>query len=232
MPLSDPGRPPTSPIRVLIVEDHRVLAQGLELALSLHADIQVVGTAGTAEDAVRQAAELNPDVVLMDFHLPDATGAEAAQRLRAGGEDSGRPAVVMLSGDTSDDAMLQAIEAGVSAYISKTEFASQVADAVRKAADGDMLVDRSTLMRLISHQQRKSKRADEASRLRRSLTQRELDVLRLMAEGLDSHQMAERLHISVTTVRGYVQAVIEKLGAHSRLEAVAKASAHRLLDVT
>ena len=218
------------------MEDHRVLAQGLELALSLHGDIEVVGTAATAAEAVEKAAELLPAVVLMDFHLPDATGAEAARRIKEATESNhpaqSIPAIVILSGDTSDDAMLQAIEAGVSAYISKTEFASQVAEAVRKAADGDMLVDRSTLMRLISHQKQKAQLEGDRTKLQRSLTQRELDVLRLMAEGLDSHQMAERLHISVTTVRGYVQAVIEKLGAHSRLEAVAVAGAHRLLEIT
>ena len=217
-------------IRVLIVEDHRVLAQGLELALSLHADIEVVGMAASAEEAVSQAAQLSPTVVLMDFHLPDANGAEAASRIRAAAIDRPGPAIVILSGDTSDDSMLKAIEAGVSAYISKTEFAGQVAEAIRKAAEGDMLVDRSTLIRLIKHQKVKAHQEGHRSKLQQSLTQREIDVLRLMAEGLDSHQMAERLHISVTTVRGYVQAVIEKLGVHSRLEAVAVAASHRLLE--
>lgn len=222
-----PETPQAARIRVLIVEDHRVLAQGLELALSFQEGLEVVGTAATAAEAVEKAAELNPDVVLMDFHLPDASGAQATRDIRTA--TATPPAVVILSGDTSDDAMLEAIEAGVSAYLSKTEFASQVADTVRQAAQGDMMVDPKTLIRLMSVQKKRHLDGQERERLKASLTQRELDVLRLMAQGQDSRQMAEQLHLSVATVRGYVQDIIEKLGAHSRLEAVAMATTHRLL---
>ena len=230
---------PEDRISVLIVEDHRVLAQGRELALGLHDDLAVGGTADSAAEAVEKAHLHDPDVVLMDFHLPDATGAEAAKRIRAAtraGHSAGndgdpeRPAIVMLSGDTSDETMLAAIEAGATAYVSKTEFATQVAEAVRKAANGDMLVDPRTLVRLLGQQRRRQEDEAERRRLRASLTKREADVLALMAQGLDTKQMAEELELTTATVRGYVQSVIEKLDAHSRLEAVATAAAHRLLD--
>lgn len=209
-----------------------MLAQGLELALGLHADLAVVGTADSAAEAVEKARDCDPDVVLMDFHLPDATGAEAAMRIRAASRDGDaeRPAIVMLSGDTSDETMLAAIEAGATAYVSKTEFATHVADAVRRAANGDMLIDPRTLLRLLGQQRRRQEDEAERNRLRASLTKRETDVLTLMAQGLDTKQMADELELTTATVRGYVQGVIEKLDAHSRLEAVATAAAHRLLD--
>lgn len=212
---------------MLIVEDHRVLAQGLELAFSFQDGMEVVGTAATAAEALEKARELSPDVVLMDFHLPDATGAQATREIKTA--TAKPPAVVILSGDTSDEAMLEAIEAGVCAYLSKTEVASRVAETVRQAAQGEMLMDPKTLIRLMNVQKQRHQDGQARERLRNSLTQRELDILRLMAQGQDSRQMAEQLHLSVATVRGYVQDIIEKLGAHSRLEAVALATAHRLL---
>ena len=218
----------TKPITVLVVEDHRVLAQGLQLALGMHDDIAVIGAVTTAQEAIDECTRHAPDVVLMDFHLPDATGAQATRQIKENCPDI---AVVILSGDTGDEAMLAALEAGVAGYISKTEFASEVAAAVRRAAAGEVLVDPATLLRLLNHQKLRQVRTDERNRLRQSLTQRELEILKLMATGLDSQDMAERLHISVTTVRGHVQSVIEKLGAHSRLEAVALATTHDLLQM-
>ena len=203
---------------MLIIEDHLVLAEGLELALGLQADIEVLSTHQTAQDGVRAAEAAQPDVVLADYHLPDGTGAVAAQRIRAVCPDT---AVVMLSGDSSDAALLAAVESGVSAYVSKTAMADRVAEVVRRVAAGEMLVRPETIARLLQ--------AGRRGEARPQLTDREQETLRLMAEGLGSKAMATRLGIGVTTVRGHVQNVIEKLGAHSRLEAVAIARERGLL---
>lgn len=215
--------PGESRVRVLIIEDHLVLAQGLQLALGLHADIEVLSTHQTVADGVQAARDTKPDVVLADYHLPDATGAQAAAQIREASPDT---SVVILSGDSSDASLLAAVESGVSAYVIKTEMATTVADVVRRAARGEMLVKPATIARLLQAE-RETQRSKDALPI---LTDREKDTLRLMNEGLDSKAMARRLGIGVTTVRGHVQNVIEKLGAHSRLEALAAARQAGLLD--
>jgi DNA-binding NarL/FixJ family response regulator len=212
--------------RVLIVEDHQVLADGLELALERSGDLHVVGTAGTVVDAVELAHAQEPDVILMDFHLPDGTGAEAANRIRA---ELPKAAVVILSADTGDEAMLAAIQAGASGYLVKSEAVAQVVSAVRKAAEGEMLIPAATLAGLLARQHQRASQQAERQRLLGQLTPREVEILKLMAEGLDNYDIADRLVIGYTTVRGHVQNVLEKLGAHSKLEAVARAGEYGLL---
>ena len=214
-------------IRVMIVEDHQVLADGLELALGRSPDVEVVGSAGTVTDAVELAYQQQPDVILMDFHLPDGTGAEAATRIRA---ELPRVAVVVLSADTGDEAMLAAIQAGASGYLVKSEAVAKVVAAVRKAAEGEMLIPAATLAGLLARQHQRAHQQAERQRLLGQLTPREVEILKLMAEGLDNYDIADKLVIGYTTVRGHVQNVLEKLGAHSKLEAVARAGEYGLLD--
>jgi two-component system, NarL family, nitrate/nitrite response regulator NarL len=210
-------------IRVLIVEDHQVLAEGLEFALGRQPDLEVVGVVGSVAEAAPRAIEERPHVVLMDFHLPDGNGAQASTAIRRQLPDV---AVVILTADTAESSMLAAVQAGARGWLVKTATAAQVVDAVRRAAAGEMLIPSATLARMIELQQEESDR----QRVRDSVTPRELQVLQLMAEGLDSRAIAENLVLSLPTVRGYVQTVIEKLGTHSRLEAVARARALGLLD--
>ena len=214
-------------IRVMIVEDHQVLADGLELALGRSHDTEVLGSVGTVTDAVELARAQHPDVILMDFHLPDGTGADAATRIRA---ELPKVAVVVLSADTGDDAMLAAIQAGASGYLVKSEAVSKVVSAVRKAADGEMLIPAATLAGLLARQHQRQHQQAERTRLLGQLTPREVEILRLMAQGLDNYDIADRLVIGYTTVRGHVQNVLEKLGAHSKLEAVARAGEYGLLE--
>jgi DNA-binding NarL/FixJ family response regulator len=216
------------PIRVLIVEDHRVLAEGLQLALERHADLRVAGLASTVAEATRLAAEERPDVVLMDHHLADGTGVEAARAIRAQLPDV---VVVMLTGDTSEEVLLAAVEAGACGFLLKSQAVmAEVADAVRRAAAGEMLIPANTLVALIARQGRRARQESERSRLLGLLTPREREVLGLMARGLDNRAIAAQLVVSFTTVRGHVQSILEKLGAHSKLEAVARASEYGLLE--
>jgi DNA-binding NarL/FixJ family response regulator len=214
-------------IGVLIVEDHRVLAEGLEIVLSRAPGLRVVGVAATVAQAVLLAGTAAPDVVLMDEHLPDGNGSDAARAIRVIAPNI---AVVMLSGDTSEASIFAAVQAGASGYLAKTMSAAPIVDAVRRAHAGEMLLPPEMLVDLLRSERQRSLERAERDKLRASLTPREREVLGLMATGLDNQAIADRLTLSFSTVRGYVQAVIEKLGAHSKLEAVVKANSLGLLD--
>lgn len=217
----------SDPLRVLIVEDHQVLADGLELAIGRHSDLAVVGQAGTVADATRLAAESAPDVVLMDYHLPDGSGADAARAIR---KQLPGTAVVILTAETSEDAVLASVEAGAVGFLRKSEAAEKVVEAVRRAAEGEMLIPPAMLVGLIARQRQRAQEEAERNRLLGELTPREREVLQLMSKGFDNKTIAEQMVISLTTVRGYVQNVLEKLDAHSKLEAVARAGEYGLLD--
>ncbi|MDE3112105.1 MAG: response regulator transcription factor [Chloroflexota bacterium] len=217
----------TAPIRILIVEDHPIVAEGLRLTLSRAEDLDVVGTARGVADARVIASDVRPDVVLLDYHLPDGTGADAARAIRETAPDA---VLLMLSADASDDAMLAAIEAGVSGYVVKSEAVAGIAESVRRAAAGEMLIPPTALTALLARLQQRRQQEARRAALRERLTPRETEVLERMAHALDNQAISDQLGISVATVRVHVQNVIEKLGAHSRLEAVILAQEHHLLS--
>jgi DNA-binding NarL/FixJ family response regulator len=220
--------PPERPaINVLLVEDHILVAEGLGAMLNATGDIRVVGTAATAADAVRLAAEERPAVVVMDSHLPDGSGADIAGRIR---EQQPQVAIVFLSADESEAAMIAAVRAGACAYLPKSRATADVVEAVRRAAQGEMLIPAGQLARLLARSHEMARDEHERRRLRDALTRREKEVLGLMAEGLDNRAIAADLGIGFTTVRGHVQNILEKLDAHSKLEALACAARYALLD--
>ena len=201
------------PIRVLIVEDHLVVAEGLAALINNQTDMKVVGQVGTVADSVGAATELRPDVVLLDFRLPDGTAPDAASAIR-----SMRPEakMIFLTREDSDAARFAAVQAGASAFIHKSRAASEVVSAIRDVARGKMLITPRTIASLLS------KRRTIDAQLDR-LTPREREVLRLMAEGSPSRAVAAELGISYTTVRTHIRSLGSKLGVHSKLEAIVKA---------
>jgi len=213
-------------IRVLVVEDHRLLAEGLVALLRERADFDVLGWAATVREALVMAAEGQPHVVLMDSRLPDGTGAEAAAGIRRRHPEV---AILFLSVDDSYDAMLAAMEAGARGYLSKSVAATELEAAIYGAADGDMLISAELLATLLSHQHDRGARPAEPARRIGELTSRERDVLELLAVGLDNREIARRLGITYGTVRTHVRNLLEKIGAHSRLGAVVRAAEDGLL---
>ena len=201
------------PVRVLIVEDHRVVAEGLAALINHQTDMKVVGEASTVAECAAAAAELRPDIVILDFRLPDGTGAEAAAAIR---EVRPEAKMIFLTREDSDAARFAAVQSGASAFIHKSQAASAVVDAIRDVARGRMLITPRTIATLLS------KRRAIDSQLE-SLTAREREVLQLMAEGLPSRGVALRLGISYTTVRTHIRSLGSKLGVHSKLEAIVKA---------
>jgi two-component system response regulator DevR len=200
------------PIRVLIIDDHRMFAESLARLLSDEPDIDVIGVCPTGAEGVAQAAELSPTVVLVDYRLPDLDGVAITSQIKERAPDT---YVVMLTGSADDGVLLTAIEAGCSGYLSKDRAAAEVADAVRLAAAGEATISPRELARLLPKLGRNQRAAGG------DLTAREREVLGMLATGLANSAIAATLHLSVNTVRNYVQSILTKLGAHSKLEAVA-----------
>ena len=207
-------------IRVLICDDHQVVATGLAMVLDGQPDIEVVGVAGTVAEVCQLSTTLRPHVVLMDYALPDGDGVTATAAIKAAQPNVN---VVMLTSYVDEEVLVAAIEAGCSGYVTKHKGAQELTTAVRLAANGEALVSPDMLARLLP-------------RLRRShqgvgsdLTPREREVLDLLADGSSKEAIAERLFLSTNTVRNHIQNILIKLGVHSRLEAVALASREGLV---
>ncbi len=209
-----------TPIRVLIVEDHQVVADGLTALLNDQPDMTVVGSAASVADSIARAQELRPDVAVVDFRLIDGTGADAGLGIRQVRPDT---KLIFLTREDSDVARFAAIEAGASAFIHKSQAASEVVNAIRTVAAGGTLFTPRTIATLLN------KRREMDSQLE-SLTPREKEVLRLMAEGTSSRDIAARLGISYTTVRTHIRSLGGKLGVHSKLEAIVKARELALIE--
>jgi len=214
-------------INVLLVEDHRLMFEGLSSLLTEYSDINVLGVATTVADAIAKASLLKPDLVLMDYRLPDGDGAQASERIRSLLPDT---AVLFLSADPSEASIMRAVEAGASGYVSKGASAEELVNSIRKAAEGEFLLEAATMVRLLEQRHLSQQKATEQQRLISDLTPRERDVLTLMARGLDNYEISEELGIGYGTVRGHVRGVLEKLGSHTRLHAVAAARKAGLLD--
>lgn len=208
------------PIRVLIVEDHQVVADGLAALLGDQADITIVGSAPSVAESLVLAADSAPDVLLLDFRLPDGTGAEAGARIR-----ELRPEVklIFLSRVDSDAARMAAVEVGASAYLHKSHAASEVVDAIRHVARGGNLMTPQSIAALLNRTRARDAQVQ-------SLTQRERSVLQLIAKGISSREIARQLGISYTTVRTHIRSLGRKLGVHSKIEATAKARELGLVD--
>jgi DNA-binding NarL/FixJ family response regulator len=207
-------------VRVLIVDDHRVVADGIRLVLGQHADLEVVGVAADAAEALALVPATRPDVLLMDYQLPDATGAELAARLR---ERQPGLRVLFLSMVMNDALLREAVKAGARGYLLKTQPAAELVDAVRRTAAGELLIPAATLAGLIAG-------SEDDTQLLDRLTPREHEILRLLAEGLDNRGIAVRLGIGYVTVRSHLRSLSSKLNAHSKLEVLARAAELRLID--
>ena len=215
------------PVSVLIVDDHRVVARGLALALEGEPDLHIAGVAESVKAAVAAASELLPDVVVSDFHLPDGTGADVVQGVK---EVAPAAKVLILSADVEDETMLSAVDAGAAGYLEKTIDERELAAAVRRVAAGEILIPPATLVRLLGRQRALRREEAEQAAATALLTPREREILALVAQGLDGKTIARRLGISLSTARWHTQKVIEKLDAHARLEAVARAVALGLVE--
>jgi NarL family two-component system response regulator LiaR len=199
------------PTRVLIVDDHGVVREGLRAYLELEPDIQVVGEAKDGLEAVRRAAELQPDVVLMDLVMPNMDGVDATSRIK---EQQPATHVIILTSFLDDERVVPAIRAGATSYLLKDVAASDLARAIRGARAGQAQLHPEVARRLM--QQVTSPRKPDAGA---QLTDREREVLRLLADGRSNKEIARTLVVSERTVKGHVSNILGKLGLQDRTQA-------------
>ena len=209
------GDPPTTPTRVLVVDDHLTFAQLLSRALDAEPDLECVGHSLNAEDGVAAAVSLAPDIVLMDLHLPDRDGISATAELTARDPEI---KVLILTAHASPVEMSRAGAAGASGFLAKDGSLEDVLSALRTARRGSLILPAGVLAEFSRHA--RAPAHDPVS----TLTPRELEVLHLLGQGRDLRTIAKELGVSLHTCRGYVKSILAKLEAHSQLEAVVVAS--------
>jgi DNA-binding NarL/FixJ family response regulator len=222
------SKPAGELVHVLIVQSHPLLASALAHVVDGEADFTVSAVSASGADALEAAAIDRPDVVLIDFRLPDVTGPEAARMLQSAHAEA---AIVFHSADESEAALLDAVDAGATAYLTKDATAGQIVEAVRRASRGEVLIPGDLFARAIARQRGAASGRHLRDRLFAEFTPRELDILNLLAEGLDTNAMASQLGIAPHTVEWHVRHVIEKLQVHSKLQAVIAAARRGLIEL-
>jgi two-component system, NarL family, nitrate/nitrite response regulator NarL len=209
-----------TPIRVLVVQDHRLLAAAIVEILEREPDLSVYAVASSGAEAVRLATQEAVGVVLMSYRLPDMTGAAAAAKIRTARPET---PIVFHTADDSETALLDAIDAGASAYLTVQATSGEIVEAIRRAEQGEVLIPVALFARAIARQRRHVIEQGEREKLLAEFTPRELEVLRVLARGLDTPTIADHLGIAPHTVEWHLRHVIEKLRVHSKLQALVAA---------
>jgi DNA-binding NarL/FixJ family response regulator len=211
--------------RILLVDDHDIVRLGLMTLLNDQPDMEVIGEASTAAEAVRAAVKLQPDVVLMDIRLPGEGGIEAAAQVTRSIPNS---KVVMLTSFADDELVVRAIRAGAVGYVLKQVGNEELLRAIRAAARGEALLDPSTTARLLSRVREAERKAEEDAF--RDLSDREMDVLVHLAKGKTNAEIGVLLNLSEKTVGNYVSNMFDKLQLSNRIELAAYAYEHHLFE--
>ena len=206
-------------IKVVIVDDHLMLAESLAATLNSCADIDVVALASSCRDALTVATSHQPDVMLLDQRMPDGFGTDIVGKVL---ESSPQTKVLLVTAETGDDVLTKAIRAGASAVIPKGKPAAVVISSVRAAANDEALITPEALRKVLSRLTGDQPGGD--------ITSRELEVLRLLARGTSTSAISAGLHVAPATTRNHIQSIMTKLGAHTRLEAVAIARRTNILS--
>ena len=226
---ADGGPEASDPIRVVICDDHALFRRGLTMVLADEVDIEVVGEAEDGDAAVAAAEQLAPDVVLMDVRMPKRSGIEAT---RAIAEVVPTARIVMLTVSDEEEDLYEAVKAGAAGYLLKEISIEEVAEAIRAVMTGQSLITPSMASKLLAEFSNLSKKAEARHAVPvPRLTDRELEVLRLVAQGMSNKEIAVELYISENTVKNHVRNILEKLHLHSRMEAVVYAVREKILDL-
>lgn len=223
----DEGEDAQDPIRIVVADDHDLYRRGMQAVIGLEGDIDIVGEASHGTEAVEMASALVPDVVLMDVRMPRTNGIEACREIKRR-VPSAKVLMLTMSDDESD--LFEAIKAGASGYLLKDLPADEVSAAVRSVHAGQSIIPPSMAAELITEFSRLSHESDTGPSAAPHLTDRELEVLRLVARGHANKEIARALFISENTVKNHVRNILEKLQLHSRVEAAMYAMRRNLID--
>jgi DNA-binding NarL/FixJ family response regulator len=218
------------PIRVLVVDDHALFRRGLQMVLGSEDDIEVVGEASDGAEAISVATETTPDIVLMDVRMPRRGGIDATTAIK-GAVPSSKIIMLTISDEEAD--LYDAIKAGAMGYLLKEISIEEVASAVRAVHNGQSLISPSMASKLLTEFASMIKKTDDRQQVPTPrLTDREMEVLKLVAKGLNNRDIAKQLFISENTVKNHIRNILEKLQLHSRMEAVVYAVREKLLEIT
>src|SRR5919204_31034 len=217
-------------LRVMIVDDHALFRRGLEMVLQSEDDLMLVGEASDGEEAVEKAQELMPDVVLMDVRMPKRSGIEAAGHIK---DLLPHAKILMLTISDDEGDLYDAIKAGAAGYLLKEIPIEEVADAIRSVWAGQSRISPSMASKLLTEFAAMSKASDERPQMPAPrLTEREMEVLKLVAQGLNNRDIAKKRYISENTVKNHIRNILEKLHLHSRMEAVVYAVREKMIEIT
>lgn len=222
-----PANPPGAPeLRVLLVEDYEIYRRGLQTVVDSEPGMRIVGQTGSAIEAVPLAAQVRPDVVLMDIYLPDGSGIDTCRRLS---QEVGEARVLMLTASDDDSDLVAAIKAGATGYLLKDVAPDMLPDAIRSVASGQALLSPALASTLLSEFAAVVRQSPEDS-ADAALTDREREVLRHVARGWSNKRIAQELFISENTVKNHVRNILDKLQLRSRTEAALYAVRGGLID--
>lgn len=210
-------------MKILVCDDQAVIRDGLEMLLNLEKDLQVIATAQDGAEAVQLAAQTYPDLILMDLKMPGTNGIEATRQIHARFPNI---KVLVLTTYDDDEWVFDAIRAGASGYLLKDTPREKIIEAIRGTVAGRSFVDPAVAGKLLN--QVASNQTQPMSLLTKKLTEREADVLRLVAKGLNNNEIANQLHLSEGTVRNHISAILGKLGVSDRTQAAVIAIQHGL----
>ncbi len=216
------------PIRVLVVDDQELFRRGLTMLLAIEPGIEVIGEAGDGVEGTTLATTAAPDVILLDIRMPKRSGIEACLAIKDAVPSA---KIIMLTVSDEEADLYEAVKSGAAGYLLKDSSIEEVAQAVRVVADGQSLISPSMAVKLIDEFKQMSRPEREHVPGGLRLTERELEVLRLVAKGMNNREIARQLYISENTVKNHVRNILEKLQLHSRMEAVMYAVREKLLDL-
>lgn len=208
------------PIKVLFVDDHEMVRIGISSYLSTQSDIDVVGEGKSGKDAIEKAHELKPDLILMDLLMDDMDGVEATEQVK---KDLPNIKVVMLTSYIEDNEVYRALDSGIDSYILKTTSASDIAEAIRKTYNNESVFEAEVLVKMRN-------RMKQRAELYEMLTEREMEILLLIAKGYSNQEIASASHITIKTVKTHVSNILSKLEVQDRTQAVIYAFQHNLIQ--
>jgi two-component system NarL family response regulator len=212
-------------MKIIIVDDHVLFREGLAAIVRSEPDIEVIGQAGSVQEAIKGVLELKPELVLMDFGLPDGNGADATRAIL---KEHPACKIIFLTMSEEDEDLFAAIRSGAKGYLLKNMHPAKLISTLRSVQKGESALSRSMTLRLMEELAR-TKEPQRAGEGDPTLTRRELEVLRELAAGLSNQEIAKRLFISENTVKYHVHSILEKLNLPDRRDAAIYAREHRLL---